>query len=441
MDDELEAWDAGGLVLAMIESIVDDAGQNNYAIIDTLGVDAIRPRVFHYVSRDRSSFGWGRPELGELNVTSYRISLVGLGDLYPNFQNGWKLIEVSEEQIDGGVPATRFDDDNPEESPAVYLRLSNAIISPELTEILLNFTQATDIEDASEGDLFDALERSGHADNPILAVYDVGQANLNAICDGGGVPVLYYDFGRPIGFNHHTSPKKWHEFCFTYEPPIVLSHWDKDHWLAARIPHKGWLARSLERNWIAPRQHIPPSHLALINAIYLHKGRVLFFTQPSIRVGNVELSICNGPNTMTDPRERNHCGIALHIFSQTNVVNAALAVGDADFQYVNMKNDVNYVGLVATHHGGKCSASTIPLSAVGGKLAFSFGAQNYYGHPSSRTSESYASRGWVNQLFTMNRSGQCNGEHIGNIALALTNVKPVPCTPRCINRCSLCLVQ
>lgn len=62
-----------------------------------------------------------------------------------------------------------------------------------------------------------------------VAIYDVGQGAATALLSNG-VPGIYFDFGGSVIGNWRSFPQHLYRFCFTDDPPIVLSHWDWDHW-------------------------------------------------------------------------------------------------------------------------------------------------------------------------------------------------------------------
>jgi hypothetical protein len=48
-----------------------------------------------------------------------------------------------------------------------------------------------------------------------------------------GVVWLYFDLGGAVNGNLGTFPPELRRFCFSTHPPVVLSHWDWDHWSSA----------------------------------------------------------------------------------------------------------------------------------------------------------------------------------------------------------------
>src|SRR5579871_3626379 len=97
----------------------------------------------------------------------------------------------------------------------------------------IKFAPPNDIfPSASQGQLEHVLLPTG-AHNHCGAVYDVGQGNCNAILGGNHFthhPILYFDMGGGVLNNAHTYPNALGSLCGFMHPPVVLSHWDWDHW-------------------------------------------------------------------------------------------------------------------------------------------------------------------------------------------------------------------
>jgi hypothetical protein len=90
-----------------------------------------------------------------------------------------------------------------------------------------------------------------------IGVYDVGQGSAAGLCDRRGLPLAYFDLGGGVLGNVGTFPGALHNFCFTWAPPIILSHWDWDHWSSgARF------TRSMAMTWIVPNQTLGAVHPA-----------------------------------------------------------------------------------------------------------------------------------------------------------------------------------
>src|SRR4051794_2498600 len=93
-----------------------------------------------------------------------------------------------------------------------------------------------------------------------VIVHDVGQGDSISIVDAFHQPLLRIDYG-----GQQSSPfKRWSgparagaiDAALPVQPddPIMLTHWDEDHWCSARL---GTQALAQGR-WLAPRQWTSP---------------------------------------------------------------------------------------------------------------------------------------------------------------------------------------
>jgi hypothetical protein len=62
-----------------------------------------------------------------------------------------------------------------------------------------------------------------------LVAYDVGQGTALGLLCGSEDARLFFDLGGGAYGNKKTRPNPL-RFCWRANPPIVLSHWDTDHW-------------------------------------------------------------------------------------------------------------------------------------------------------------------------------------------------------------------
>ncbi|HEX9982652.1 MAG TPA: hypothetical protein VGF69_05285 [Thermoanaerobaculia bacterium] len=89
------------------------------------------------------------------------------------------------------------------------------------------------------------------ASQPFVGVCNIGQGNLNPLYGGNGRIIAYYDFGFPKTQEKRSAPELQYAPCLHDDPPIILSHWDWDHYSMARRQRESW-----DMRWIAPQQHI-----------------------------------------------------------------------------------------------------------------------------------------------------------------------------------------
>ena len=219
-------------------------------------------------------------------------------------------------------------------------------------------------------------------------VYDVGQGNAIGLHDCLGIVRCYVDLGGGSGPNNHTFPTALKSFCFTVSPPIILTHWDEDHWSSGVRDR-----RALARHWIAPRQHLGVKQVAFIAAIITAGGRVIFVDagMPAIQIGQLYLELCTG-------RGRNHSGISVTLCEAVDIApRRMLFPGDADYRYIPSVRNQDYLSVVVPHHGSALKPKSVPpLSPQQpeSRLVYSYGPNNTYHHPTDGTRKAHHNAGW-----------------------------------------------
>lgn len=423
-------------VLALTEHIAQGryAGEGGPSIVfDGADVASFIPPIDRYLQSN--DFGWHSFKLktaliaGDYKQVKRAFTHAAFdGDSYR-----WWLITLTPR--DGIGPEVDVYDDILD-ADSTPLRIQNIREVPnELQGVLDRLAWAEGIEDASASDIRRKLSLLKPIGEPLVAVYDVGQASCSAVLDDRSIPLMYFDFGRPLGFNKKTELHPWPKFCYSLCPPVVLSHWDFDHWAGARVyksersnPSQGpWREEVMSGDWIAPRQYLSPNNLALAQA--LHQRKRLFFWPSDLRSISLPFGRvvqCTGPNWLRKA-ERNDSGLALFVTSKAR--EAILLPGDADFPFVPLLQRYRLLGLVASHHGAK--VTSVPTASQVGRVAFSVGEDNCYHHPRKGIPELYAKNGWHEQLETRNRKPSSSGGcEPGSICLALRpgvpNIRP-PC--------------
>jgi hypothetical protein len=272
---------------------------------------------------------------------------------------------------------------------------------PDLDKELARRTSMDQVADASE----EAFE---HALPPVrvdaAAAYDVGQGNCNALLQDA-VPRLYFDFGGGVIGNRRSFPAALGAFCLRGDPPIVLSHWDWDHWSSANRQPEAY-----KRTWIVPRQQktLRPVHSTFLGRLLQH-GRVLVWPD-SLQVfsrDDYRLVKCVG-----SPRSTNDSGLAL--FAEHDAGNEKLRMlfpADANYDFIPTGCDTPLVALVAAHHGADTGARQIPRPASDdATLVFSYGVDNSYSHPSPAGRAAHS--GWRHVLETAHRSPDLGHAHL-----------------------------
>lgn len=238
-----------------------------------------------------------------------------------------------------------------------------------------------------------------------LAVYDVGQGSCGALVDESCRPMMYFDVGGGNGQNSASYPKPM-RFCVARQPPILLSHWDADHWVS--LKHD---PRLLQLTWIAPRQTLRPAQ-AMVAAHILFYGRLYIWGRGRRSFSNAQLTIDLATGSA---RSNNNSGLGAVVHISRGDV---LLPGDADYRYLPTRS--NLAGLVVTHHGAKFLKTTripTPLNPAAPAI-YSYGAGNWYKHP--RTIQRHRSAGWIFQFETAKRRST---SALGHCILGLAGVR------------------
>ncbi|TLM97847.1 hypothetical protein FDZ71_17935 [bacterium] len=268
-----------------------------------------------------------------------------------------------------------------------------------------------EIEDATESQIMETLSplhMETCADTRVC-VFNVGQGNCVAIASIPTFPHLYFDFGGGCYGNSSTYPTGL-RFCFSNNPPIVLSHWDKDHWVSGR-KHP----QAMSMKWIAPRQILGFWDRKFASDLHNRENLLIWPSSlPSISFPLVILLKLSGTN------HRHNSGLVLIASVSGGDV---LCPGDAPYSLIPRAASTNLVGLVASHHGGKCGRGNPPTPSAGGcRVVYSFGVPGY-GHPSPRSVAKHHRVGWTQRIDTPNGHA------------AVPSVNPLPMPPACGGYC------
>lgn len=357
------------------------------------------------LSRQRSA--GQRPGNPFENAPLYRIEVVqpdlwwtGLGpvDGEEVLEGLWFHISIAEPAqfgVTADVYANAF-------SPPLQTVLSFQPVRGEMEDALADLVSLDDdFDEIDEVDLASLISR-GSADS--LAVYHVGQGNSNgllghsAIC-GDSPPSIYYDLGCGVYGNHGTTPTPL-EFCQNLDPPVLLSHWDSDHWMGV---YAYMLANGtypfLSADWVAPLQKVTTHHKAFALDVVLF-GTIRIYKPPF--VGFVGTAVLASPAkttiefTVGTGGGRNQSGIVLAIerdmTNEGKGINRWLLTGDSDYRYFTALTTTDLVGVVVPHHGASRPVKNpvVPPPKAGSaahqsprpyrRLVYSFGSGNTFSH-------------------------------------------------------------
>lgn len=422
-------------ILGRPERLLDDAPlddrepQSLWAKLDHIDIhpSGYEVAVFDAVNADwfaaaaHSVGGFTRPDTG----LGEHVSIVTLATGGRDLRQRWYRIELGRGRYAAPMHAWEIELRN----AAVALQ-ADSLLGLSTPRPIVDLRPATRAEAAALGaagsmsDLADAPPSSVDellADLPeatSVGVLDVGQGNWNVLLHRG-CACLLYDLGGGVLAHLRSFPADFTRFCFAARPPVVLSHWDWDHWSsAARFPEAQKLT------WIVPRQgSLGPTHARFLAALRAH-GSVRVLSLPngqSIGPSHARLQQATGP-----ARSRNATGLALVVTSPCGR-RVVLLPGDAG--YANLQLPKHLTSLVVPHHGGvtRSSAKTLPSSdgESCGRAVISVGATSPK-HPSEQSLKLHD--GWGNGLLlTSNRGTSPNkGAHV-----ELHWHSPATATPPC----------
>ena len=230
----------------------------------------------------------------------------------------------------------------------------------------------------------------------IWAIYDIGQGSANGLLSEHGPVTLMHDIGCGVYRNAKTRPTGL-MLCHSDPAPIILSHWDTDHWAGARAFAPTWHREVfLQRTWIAPYDStVGPRHIAFAASI-LEAGGTLVILEPGVWKSN-PIALADGRSLALiqgSGHDRNGRGIALEV-TDRDPRRRWLMTGDVDYEYLAPHLASNYVGLAVPHHGARPMGAKPPRpSAPYARLAYSFGPDNSFAHPRTESLTAHAAQGW-----------------------------------------------
>lgn len=256
---------------------------------------------------------------------------------------------------------------------------------PDIAASLSKTFSLRSVRDSAQREIEQALQVTGNGAG--VLVLDVGQGNCNAHIDSNGRPLCYFDFGAAVQQHKSTYPSGLKHFCFCNDPPIVLSHWDKDHWAAGNIDKN-----ALRQTWIVPRQALGVSHRAFAKAIQ-SAGKLLVWPRglPALTVGDLTIEKCTGTT-------RNDSGLAAQLegIDRSGTVRRALLPGDARYTAIPGSNQA-FMHVVSPHHGATLGANWTPTcpGSKDDRLVHSSGKRNKWSHPTRITRLRHDANGWT----------------------------------------------
>lgn len=392
------------------EASLDDSGQEigETLILDTIpkslvkdsakarkkmvNVDNWKPQVYRLSKGDTRKFRERNPDLNTHQWIELTASEPGDRAL-----NLMPIFLGSDDEPQGEFEA----DPIPISAKAKIADIDSASVKYLNALAMLEEVEDAKLEDFS---ILSSADENGTKEKKV-AVYDVGQANCNAVVDSELKSLILFDMGWPWS-NAATPPTKPDILREKDPEPVILSHWDFDHWSFAltKVSHKGHGLKvkeeAVNRFWIARRPEVElhklgPTHIAF--AIELTRRKKLLIWpkgESKLEVGQVRLIACQPAKGSGVPNDRNNNGLALLVRSKSGSI---LLPGDADYSAVTANSENinainNLCGMVLPHHGG--AVKTSPPQCTNGHAVVSAHPANTYGHPCGEESVDCMEAGW-----------------------------------------------
>ena len=232
-----------------------------------------------------------------------------------------------------------------------------------------------------------------------VRIFDVGQGDAVAILgvvDNVEKSVLLLDYGGREGNPFDPNTLVDRHMPVVEGQLLMLSHWDEDHWCAAK---KGMQASHAK--WLVPRQLTSPRAVRFssqLDNIHCVPER-LVGSPRRFRASNDDAvwweKIGAFPGVFAKDEDCNRTGVALAVVARppNSPGEAILLAGDAPFDKVGIfrqlrQSGVRLRGLVAFHHGagthwtratGELIRNWPSIGQV--DVVFSCSETNSYGHP------------------------------------------------------------
>lgn len=403
-----------------------------YAHIDKIEVDSDGKLIFEFhclekgfadnvLAYEREQFHAAIVESSErvivLEENKERIEHYFFSNEYGENESQWMILSTNQSSI--GLQASLFVE-NEGQSISIFIN-GFEIISPDspIGRLLFDMVSLNGfIDTENKEEILSALVSSSSKSNPeFIAAYKVGQGNCNAVCNSDSMPLIYFDIGGGCYANSRTYSKPL-KFCFSFNPSIILSHWDTDHYQSAKV-----IPDLKNKQWIVPRQVIGPVHLKFF--LSLPSSRIIwpkYINEIKFNWGT--LVLCNGPKG-----KKNHTGIAFiaELNPRRNKIRDVLLPADAAYTYIPGIHGKLFDGIIATHHGANFDNSNapIPLPKGSGAIVYSYGYKNSYRHPKVDAVKAHKAAGWNSSIRHTTK---------GHIALIDKNKFPMlPCNSRVCN--------
>ena len=402
---------------------------------------------------------FGELQIFHIEIRQHRedVRLIQESGVLDSPSQGWMTVDMNQTGNSNSIPASVFPGLFSEAMPACITGIQ--AVEPRLAESLMSVFSMRSWPKVSIQDLGAELQ---NIEAYYWAAYDVGQGSANGLLRSNGQVTLFHDIGCGVYRNASTRPINL-VLCNSYEAPIILSHWDTDHWAGARCFAPSSKPNAfLRRTWVAPHDlSVGPRHIAFASSIHAAGGKLILVhpgamkSQTYFLSDGRLLSLIRGAGG-----DRNGSGIAMEIIDFPGCWQRWLMTGDVSYEHLAPHICKSYVAMSVPHHGANLDASApVPSPAgtkVDARLIYSFGANNSFGHPKEGCVIKHEQAGWrhlgwrpQSKIATDIASGNVAGtachypgpNHLGAI---LVGWNGTPITPRllsCNAQCNASFMQ
>ncbi|KAK6498100.1 hypothetical protein TWF506_004341 [Arthrobotrys conoides] len=289
------------------------------------------------------------------------------------------------------------------------------------------------------------------------SLFNVGQGHSARVANGK-TEMFANDFGIGLGKTHgsnrdvcsHMIRKQGHL-------PILLSHWDVDHYIIAKSAvakeYAGTADDVKRRDWVAPGAKHIKGTVANQFAWSLQRNGTLHQwpeNTQNLTVENVQIIRCQ-PNPQYRPPDKNNDGALALVIGHGDEL--LLYPGDANFESIpGIKRMGGHIRtVIATHHGStksllpkkdfvlspgtkkgdnKLVGASIPIASSGiSNAVFSYRAGNSYGHNFETAFPFYEAKGYTiceaTELFEVYEDTLCI-DHFDNFPKGGTKLNAFP---------------
>lgn len=416
-------------VFARVDRIEETEGEQATVIFDCIDADWIeeqQPDSLPIAARvgDEGQDIDGALSILAIEVHGMRIAGQALAE------SQWYFIELgmaAQGEFDVDQYDALFSDPNPRGV------ISILPVSEDLKEKLNHLAGWAEAEHSGDNEIKAALAVVQKID--AIGIYDVGQGAATALLSDGS-PRMYFDFGGSAIGNWRSFPLHLRMFCFTYCPPIVLSHWDWDHWSSALRDRQ-----ALRATWILPLQKragsLGPVHARFL-AMLRKNAKILWWDPNVLLQMNVGITRARVIQALGNPLSRNESGLAVVVDPGCGRERTALLPGDASYANLRSQAGADYYYTMVPHHGGKIDLSSLPAPATKStsQAIYSYGVGNIFLHPRAETVKAFRQRYKKNTHCALR-----NSTGFGHVGLDLTGGRLVSPYLPCCGACQLAVQQ